>query len=205
MAKQPWNRFDTAREFGDTCRRRRATSRSRLFDPSRTQPRIQTAAESTREGGLPVCRRDRRRARGRRQHRSADHPAPDADRPDRPTADRSLNCSRAPGRATRRTKIRSRFRSSRRSSTSIPRTSARSVSRARSTIGAATGRSRSGFSWRSSTSTTTPTVTRARRCRTRSCCARRTRAPSKLLKEIELEEQEYVRLRRRKPRSIRPR
>jgi len=50
MAKQPWNRFDTAREFGDTLQRAARNEAIEIFDPSRTQPRIQTAAKALERG-----------------------------------------------------------------------------------------------------------------------------------------------------------
>jgi serine/threonine-protein kinase len=50
MAKQPWNRFDTAREFGDTLQKAARNEPISLFDPSRTQPRIQTATKALEKG-----------------------------------------------------------------------------------------------------------------------------------------------------------
>src|SRR5262245_26429815 len=43
MAKRPWNRYDNAREFGDILQRAGRGEALDLFDPARTQPRIQTA------------------------------------------------------------------------------------------------------------------------------------------------------------------
>ncbi|HEU4694563.1 MAG TPA: protein kinase, partial [Vicinamibacterales bacterium] len=50
IAKQPWNRFDTAREFGDTLQKAARNEPIALFDPSRTQPRIQTATKALEKG-----------------------------------------------------------------------------------------------------------------------------------------------------------
>src|SRR5262249_46368462 len=50
MAKQPWNRFDTAREFGDVLQKAWRNDPIALFDPSRTQPRIQTATKALEKG-----------------------------------------------------------------------------------------------------------------------------------------------------------
>jgi len=50
MAKQPWNRFDTAKEFGDTLQKAFRNEAIALFDPSRTQPRIQTATKALEKG-----------------------------------------------------------------------------------------------------------------------------------------------------------
>ena len=75
MAKQPWNRFDTAQGV----RRHAAEGVSQRAD--RAVRSVADAAahpdgdEGAREGRLPVRRRDRRRARGRGEHRSADHAA----------------------------------------------------------------------------------------------------------------------------------
>lgn len=50
MAKRPWNRFDTAREFGDTLQKALRNEPIELFDPSRIQPRLQRAVKAL-EGG----------------------------------------------------------------------------------------------------------------------------------------------------------
>ena len=50
MAKQPWNRYDSAREFGHILRRAERGEPIDLFDPSRTQPRIQTARRALERG-----------------------------------------------------------------------------------------------------------------------------------------------------------
>jgi serine/threonine-protein kinase len=50
MAKQPWNRFDTARELGDTLQKAARNEPIALFDPARTQPRIQTATKALEKG-----------------------------------------------------------------------------------------------------------------------------------------------------------
>jgi eukaryotic-like serine/threonine-protein kinase len=50
MAKQPWNRFDTAREFGDMLQKAWRNEPIALFDPARTQPRIQTATRALEKG-----------------------------------------------------------------------------------------------------------------------------------------------------------
>jgi serine/threonine-protein kinase len=50
MAKQPWNRYDSAREFGETLQKAARNEPIALFDPSRTQPRIQTASRALEKG-----------------------------------------------------------------------------------------------------------------------------------------------------------
>jgi eukaryotic-like serine/threonine-protein kinase len=50
MAKQAWNRFDTAREFGDMLQKAWRNEPIALFDPARTQPRIQTATRALEKG-----------------------------------------------------------------------------------------------------------------------------------------------------------
>lgn len=50
MAKRPWNRFDSAREFGDTLQKAYRNEPIALFDPARTQPRIQTASKALEKG-----------------------------------------------------------------------------------------------------------------------------------------------------------
>ena len=50
MAKQPWTRYDAAREFGDTLQKALRNEPISLFDPSRTQPRIQTATRALEKG-----------------------------------------------------------------------------------------------------------------------------------------------------------
>ena len=50
MAKQPWNRYDSAREFGETLQKAVRNEPIALFDPSRTQPRIQTASRALEKG-----------------------------------------------------------------------------------------------------------------------------------------------------------
>jgi eukaryotic-like serine/threonine-protein kinase len=50
MAKQPWNRYDTAREFGETLQKAVRNEPIAIFDPSRTQPRIQTASRALEKG-----------------------------------------------------------------------------------------------------------------------------------------------------------
>ncbi len=136
MAKQPWNRFDSARELGDTLQKAYRNEPIALFDPARTQPRIQTATKALEKGDSPVRGRDRLRARGRGQHRSADHAAARADRPDRASEDGRATARKRPRAVPKKRRIRSRSRRSRKSCSSIRPTSARSASRARSRIGA---------------------------------------------------------------------
>ena len=50
MAKQPWNRYDTAREFGETLQKASRNEHIAQFDPARTQPRIQTASKALERG-----------------------------------------------------------------------------------------------------------------------------------------------------------
>jgi len=50
MAKQPWNRFDSAREFGETLQKALRNEPIEIFDPARIQPRIQRAAKALDNG-----------------------------------------------------------------------------------------------------------------------------------------------------------
>src|SRR5215470_4334573 len=50
MAKLPWNRFDTARELGEVLQKAWRNEPIALFDPTRTQPRIQTATKALEKG-----------------------------------------------------------------------------------------------------------------------------------------------------------
>jgi serine/threonine protein kinase len=50
MAKQPWNRFETAREFGDTLQKALRNQPIEMFDPARIQPRIQRASKALESG-----------------------------------------------------------------------------------------------------------------------------------------------------------
>jgi serine/threonine-protein kinase len=50
MAKQPWNRFDTARDLGDTLQKAARDEPITLFDPARMQPRILTATKALEKG-----------------------------------------------------------------------------------------------------------------------------------------------------------
>jgi serine/threonine-protein kinase len=50
MAKQPWNRFDSAREFAATLQKAVRNEVIAVFDPSRIQPRIQTATRALEKG-----------------------------------------------------------------------------------------------------------------------------------------------------------
>jgi serine/threonine protein kinase len=50
MAKRPWNRFDSAREFGETLQKAYRNDPIPLFDPARTQPRLQTAQRALDKG-----------------------------------------------------------------------------------------------------------------------------------------------------------
>jgi len=50
MAKQPWNRYDSVREFGETLYKALRNEPIELFDPARIQPRLQRASKAL-EGG----------------------------------------------------------------------------------------------------------------------------------------------------------
>src|SRR5215469_7411289 len=50
MAKQAWNRYDSAREFGETLQKALRNEPIELFDPTRIQPRIQRAAKALESG-----------------------------------------------------------------------------------------------------------------------------------------------------------
>ncbi len=46
MAKQPWHRFSSARELGETLQKALRNERIEIFDPARLQPRIQRATKA---------------------------------------------------------------------------------------------------------------------------------------------------------------
>jgi len=46
MAKQPWHRFSSAREFGEALQKAARNEPLEMFDPARIQPRIQRAAKA---------------------------------------------------------------------------------------------------------------------------------------------------------------
>jgi eukaryotic-like serine/threonine-protein kinase len=50
MAKQPWHRFDNAREFGEALQKALRNEPIEIFDPARIQPRIQRASKAL-DGG----------------------------------------------------------------------------------------------------------------------------------------------------------
>lgn len=50
MAKQPWNRYDTTREFGETLQKALRNEPIELFDPARIKPRITRAAKALENG-----------------------------------------------------------------------------------------------------------------------------------------------------------
>ncbi len=53
MAKQPWNRFSSARELGETLEK--ALRGEVVFDSSKIRPRIERAAKAFQEGDLPFA------------------------------------------------------------------------------------------------------------------------------------------------------
>jgi serine/threonine-protein kinase len=50
MAKQQWNRYDSAREFGETLQKALRNQPIELFDPTRLEPRIQRATKALESG-----------------------------------------------------------------------------------------------------------------------------------------------------------
>ena len=50
MAKQPWNRFSTAKEFADTLVKAQRNEAIEIFDATRLQPRIQKASKAYEQG-----------------------------------------------------------------------------------------------------------------------------------------------------------
>ena len=52
MAKQAWNRFASAREFGDTLSKALRNEAIEFFDPERTRPRLQRATKALADGDL---------------------------------------------------------------------------------------------------------------------------------------------------------
>src|SRR5262245_52432564 len=50
MAKQPWKRYDPARELGDTLQKALRNEPIELFDPARIQPRLQRASKALESG-----------------------------------------------------------------------------------------------------------------------------------------------------------
>jgi serine/threonine-protein kinase len=52
MAKQPWHRFSSARELGDTLAKALRNEIIEIFDPERTRPRLQRASKVLADGDL---------------------------------------------------------------------------------------------------------------------------------------------------------
>lgn len=52
MAKQPWHRFSSARELGDTLAKALRNEPIEFFDPERTRPRLQRATKALADGDL---------------------------------------------------------------------------------------------------------------------------------------------------------
>jgi len=52
MAKQPWHRFSSARELGDTLGKALRNEPIEFFDPDRTRPRLQRATKALADGDL---------------------------------------------------------------------------------------------------------------------------------------------------------
>ncbi len=52
MAKQPWHRFASARELGDTLGKALRNETIEFFDPERTRPRLQRASKALTDGDL---------------------------------------------------------------------------------------------------------------------------------------------------------
>ena len=50
MAKQPWHRFSSAKDFGDTLNKALRNEPIEIFDPSRTRPRLDRAAKALESG-----------------------------------------------------------------------------------------------------------------------------------------------------------
>ncbi len=50
MAKQPWHRFSSAKDFGDTLNKALRNEPIEIFDPSRTRPRLERAAKALESG-----------------------------------------------------------------------------------------------------------------------------------------------------------
>ena len=52
MAKQPWNRFSTAKEFAETLLKAQRNEPIEIFDAARLQPRIQKATKAYEQGNF---------------------------------------------------------------------------------------------------------------------------------------------------------
>jgi serine/threonine-protein kinase len=50
MAKQPWHRFSSARDFGETLNKALRNEPIEFFDPARTRPRVQRATKALEDG-----------------------------------------------------------------------------------------------------------------------------------------------------------
>jgi serine/threonine-protein kinase len=50
MAKQPWHRFSSAKDFGETLNKALRNEPIEIFDPSRTRPRLERAAKALESG-----------------------------------------------------------------------------------------------------------------------------------------------------------
>ena len=62
MAKQPWHRYASAKEFADTLHRALRNEPIEIFNPARMRPRLQRAHRGFGTRGLSIRRRNRRRA-----------------------------------------------------------------------------------------------------------------------------------------------
>jgi serine/threonine protein kinase/cytochrome c-type biogenesis protein CcmH/NrfG len=55
LAKQPWNRYSSAREFAETLQKALRDEPIEFFDPARIQPRIDRAAKAFEQGDAPFA------------------------------------------------------------------------------------------------------------------------------------------------------
>jgi serine/threonine protein kinase len=74
LAKQPWNRYDSIREFGETLQKASRNEPIALFDPARMQPRIQTASDPANPG-VAISEAERIVMSARPRTRSVNHEA----------------------------------------------------------------------------------------------------------------------------------
>ena len=55
IAKQPWNRYANAREFGDTLQKAQRGEPIEFFDPAKVRPRVERAQRAFERGEYPVA------------------------------------------------------------------------------------------------------------------------------------------------------
>ena len=154
MAKEPWHRFSTAREYRrdaakGAAQRSDRTIRSRQNPAAHRTRRRRRSRKATQFASEILTR-----TRGRGEHRSGNDGAPDPDRSGHPAEVHPAAVGSARARGWKRTNFRWRCKRSRKCCDVDEDNAERSACARRSRSSAANGRSRTGFGWWISTYTT---------------------------------------------------